>query len=150
MELSGTQGDHHMDRRITGSIGCLISLAAVALLALAQPPSTAAQTLQTARVMQQKLAETQQLLAALVTSNWAALDRHSRALQALTNQPGWDVMRLPEFHNHTAAFQGAVQALTDAAGQRDQSTALAAYTRLVSSCVECHRYVSRARIAGAK
>jgi hypothetical protein len=139
-----------MDRRITSSLCRLILLALMALLAAAQPPRASAQTQQTQRVMRQKLTQSQQLLAALVTSNWAALERHTRALHALTNQPGWDVMRLPEFHDQTTAFQRAIQTLTDAAGQHDQRTALAAYNGLVGSCVECHRYVSRARIAGAK
>ena len=98
----------------------------------------------------QKLAESQQLLGALVTSDWRALASHSQALQMLTMQPGWDVLRLPEFHNYTTAFQKAVQALADAAGRRDQRTALSAYNALVSSCVECHSYVARARIASAR
>ena len=117
---------------------------------LAQPHVAAAQTQQTKRVMRQKLAESQQLLGALVTSNWRALASHSQALQTLTMQPGWDVMRLPEYHNYTTAFQKAIQAVADAAGTRDQRNALTAYNALVSSCVECHRYVARARIASAK
>ena len=117
---------------------------------LAQPHVAAAQTQQTKRVMRQKLAESQQLLGALVTSDWRALASHSQALQTLTMQPGWDVLRLPEFHNYTTAFQKAIQAVADAAGTRDQRNALTAYNALVSSCVECHRYVARARIASAK
>ena len=117
---------------------------------LAQPHVAAAQTQQTNRVMRQKLAESQQMLGALVTSDWRALASHSQALQMLTMQPGWDVMRLPEYHNYTTAFQKAIQAVADAAGTRDQRKALTAYNALVSSCVECHRYVARARIASAK
>ena len=125
-------------------------LAATSLFATAQPYVAAAQTQQTNRVMRQKLAESQQLLGAVVTSDWRALASHSQALQTLTMQPGWDVLRLPEFHNYTTGFQKAVQALADAAGRRDQRTALNAYNALVSSCVECHLYVARARIASAK
>jgi hypothetical protein len=125
-------------------------LAATSLLATAQPHVAAAQTQQTNRVMRQKLAESQQLLGALVTSDWTALASHSQALQTLTMQPGWDVLRLPEYHTYTTAFQKAIQALADAAGPRDQRNALTAYNALVSSCVECHRYVARARIASAK
>jgi cytochrome c556 len=106
-----------------------------------------AQTVQTKQVMQQKLAESQQLLSALVTSNWAALSRRTEALQALTSQPGWQVLTTPEFRDQTAAFQRATRALAAAATQRDQRTALTAYNQLVTSCVECHRYVARARIA---
>ena len=101
---------------------------------------------QSKQVMQRKLDASQQLLAALVTSNWVALDRRGRALKAQTADPGWDQMRLPEFQKHTAAFVHSTDALIEAAGRRDQREALAAYNALVASCVECHRYVSRARI----
>jgi hypothetical protein len=110
-------------------------------------PSVTAQTVETKRVMQQKLAQSQQLLGALVTSNWMALSQRTSALQALTSQPGWQVLTTPEFHDQTAAFQRATQALATAATQRDQRTALTAYNQLVTSCVECHRYVARSRIA---
>jgi hypothetical protein len=101
---------------------------------------------QTKQVMRRKLEASEQLLAALVTSDWVALDRRSRGLKALTADPGWDQMRLPEYQKHTAAFLQSTDALIEAAGRRDQRGALAAYNGLVTSCVECHRYVSRARI----
>ena len=104
---------------------------------------------QSKQVMQRKLDASQQLLAALVTSNWVALDRSSRALKAQTADPGWDQLRLPEFQKHTAAFVQSMDALVEASGRRDQREALAAYNRLVTRCVECHRYVSRARIVKA-
>ena len=132
-------------------IGSRIPLAALTLILLgwaAQP--LAAQTLQTKQVMRQKLAHSQQLLTALVTSNWASLGSRSRDLEALTNDRGWDVLRLPEFNKHTMAFQRAVQALAESAKQRDQRMALGAYNGLVASCVECHNYVARARIATTK
>lgn len=142
-----------MVRTTIRSMGWLIaSVATIALLAAAvvQRPVAAAQTRQTEEVMRRKLTESQQLLAALVTSDWVALEQHTRALRSLTYQPGWDVMREPMFLTHTVAFQKTVQGLLDATGKRDQSTALSAYNGLVGSCVECHRYVARARVAGAK
>lgn len=139
-----------MTRWTTVRFGVISVLAAIALLAAAQPRGAAAQSQQTQRLMRQKLSESQQLLSALVTSDWKGLDAHSKALLALTNQPGWDVMRLPEFHTYTTAFQRAIEALAASAGQRDQRTALTAYNGLVSSCVECHRYVARARIAAVR
>lgn len=110
-------------------------------------PSVSAQTVETKRVMQQKLAQSQQLLGALVTSNWMVLGQRTEALQALTSQPGWQVLTTPEYRSQTAAFLRATQAVAAAATQRDQRTALTAYNQLVTSCVECHRYVARSRIA---
>jgi cytochrome c556 len=136
-----------MSQRIATRL--LAALITVALIASA-PSAASGQTTQTQRVMRDKLAESEKLLAALVTSKWAELDKHARALRALTDQPGWDVIRLPEFAKQTAAFQRANQALIEAAGTRDQRTAVTAYNALVASCVECHRYVARARLAQQK
>ena len=107
----------------------------------------AGQSTQVAQVMHAKLEHSGQLLAALVTSDWASLGHHARALQDVTTKPGWDVLRLPEFNKYTNAFQHSTEALVTAADARDQRSALAAYNGLVGSCVECHRYVARARIA---
>jgi hypothetical protein len=135
-----------MLKTATSSGARLAALMLVALLGWWAAP-LAAQTRQTKQVMRQKLAQSQQLLAALVTSDWASLGSRSRDLEVLTRQPGWDVLRLPEFNSHTLAFQRAIQALADASKQRDQRTALTAYNGLVTSCVECHNYVARSRIA---
>jgi len=121
----------------------LIGLWSVSLLAQGLPT-------QSKHVMQRKLEASERLLAALVTSDWRALDRHGRALKALTDDPGWDQLRLPEFQKHTAAFARSTDAVIESAGRRDQHEALAAYNGLVASCVECHRYVSRARIVKTK
>jgi hypothetical protein len=114
----------------------------VALLSRAE-----GQTQQTKQVMQQKLAQSQQLLGAVVTSNWTALTQRTQALESLTRQPGWQFLETPEYRTYTTGFEKATQALAAAAQQRDQRTAATAYTQLVNSCVECHRYVARARIA---
>jgi len=126
-----------------------MAVVAIATLALVAAVRLAdGQTVQTKRVMQQKLGESQQLLGALVTSNWVALNQRAQALAALTKDPGWQALQTPEFRDYTAAFQRSTQAVIAAAGQRDQRTALTAYNQLVSSCVECHRYIARSRIAG--
>jgi hypothetical protein len=128
-------------------VGWFAALVLAALLASTWDRPVAGQTQQTERLMREKLGQSERLLAALVTSDWVALEGHGRALEALTGQPGWDVLRLPEYARHTAAFQRAARAVITAAGERDQHTALAAYTGLVASCVECHSYIARARIA---
>ena len=135
-----------MRARIVAALGVL-SLAALLTQIVAAPSFAAGQSTQTEQVMHQKLEHSGQLLAALVTSDWARLGRHGQALQEVTTRPGWDVLRLPEFSKYTNAFQHATEALVTAADERDQRRALAAYNGLVTSCVECHRYVARARIA---
>ena len=130
-------------------MGVAVTAAAIGFCVALVVRTADGQTVQTKRVMQQKLVDAQQLLSALVTSNWSVLGQRSQALQSLTQQPGWQVFETPEYRDFTAAFQKAAQAVATASTQRDQRTALTAYNQLVGSCVECHRYVARARIASA-
>ena len=120
-----------------------------ALIALAASSRASAQTALTGQVMREKLGRAEALLAALVTSNWAALERNGRELEALTTKPGWDVLRSPEYVKQTRAFSLTVGALIDAAARRDDQAVLGAYNGLVASCVGCHRFVARARLARA-
>ena len=120
----------------------------VALTAALGATAGAAQTLSLRRVMRDKLAHAQHMLEAVVTSDWVALQRHTRALQQLTAEPGWAVLKTPEYTRHTTAFVGAVQDLLEAAEARDLDAAPLAYVSLTLTCVQCHRYVARARVAG--
>jgi hypothetical protein len=98
--------------------------------------------------MRQKLDHSQALLAAVVTSNWGDLQRHSQALIALTEDPAWLVMKTPEYATQSEAFVRAARDLVDAANRRDLNEAPVAYMSMTLRCVQCHRYVARARIAG--
>ncbi len=106
-----------------------------------------AQTTALNRVMRQKLEQSQGMLAAVVTSNWADLERRSEALVRITSDPAWAVLKTPEYARQSQAFLHAAQDLVDAAKRRDLDAAPAAYVSLTLSCVQCHRYVARARIA---
>jgi Cytochrome C' len=130
----------------TSTTYCVVLLTTIAMV-VAFLSRAEGQTEQTKQVMQQKLAQSQQLLAAVVTSNWAALTQRTQAIESLTRQPGWQVLQTPEYRTYTTAFEKATQGLAAAAQQRDQRTAAMAYSQLVNSCVECHRYVARSRIA---
>jgi|KBSMisStandDraft_5_1062788.scaffolds.fasta_scaffold177337_2 hypothetical protein len=124
-----------------------LTLLAVALWLGVTAQPALAQTAQTRQVMREKLELSQVLLGAVVTSNWASLDKTTKALTAVINRPGWQVLASPEYVQQTRAFLNATQALQNAGAARDQRTALTAYNSLVASCVECHRYVARARVA---
>ena len=106
-----------------------------------------AQTVGLNRLMRSKLEHSQQILAAVVTSNWAELQRHSEELQRITQDPAWAVLMTPEYSRQTAAFLRASEDLVDAAKRRDGDAAPLAYVSLTMSCVQCHRYVARKRLA---
>jgi hypothetical protein len=108
---------------------------------------SAAQTVGLNRVMRTKLEHAQQILGDVVTSNWSGLERHSQELRSATQDPAWAVLTTPEYVRHTAAFLRASEDLLEAAKQRDMEAAPLAYVSLTMSCVQCHRYVARRRIA---
>jgi hypothetical protein len=82
----------------------------------------ASQTVPLKQLMRQKLVQSEKLLEAVVTSNWA---------------------------EQSSAFMEAAHDLVDAADRRDQEATPVAYLSLTLSCVRCHQYVARARIAQA-
>ena len=98
-------------------------------------------------VMREKLVHAQKILEAVVTSDWVSLEAQSRELEQLTNDPRWTVLKYPEYSRYSAAFVRAVQTLQTAAAQRDLETTPKAYVAVTLQCVECHRYLARARIA---
>ncbi len=113
------------------------------LLGLAATPSQGPGLQQ---VMREKLVHAQKILEAVVTSDWVSLETHSRELEGLTNDPRWTVLRYPEYARHSAAFVRAIQDLHRAAAQRDLEKTPQAYVAVTLKCVECHRYLARARI----
>jgi len=107
----------------------------------------ATQTVQLKRVMQTKLAHAQRILGDVVTNDWQALQTDATALRRATRDPAWAVLVSPEYIRQTTTFVRATEDLIDAAERRDLEATPLAYVSLTLSCVQCHRYVARMRIA---
>ncbi len=124
-------------------------VALVAGLVCLTPHTSSAQTPALRAVMREKLAHSQQLLDAMVTSNWAALEEHAVALRKVTTRPAWAVLQSPEYARQTLRFDRALDDLIAAARRKDLDEAPLAYTAVTLSCVQCHRHVARMRLADA-
>jgi hypothetical protein len=98
-------------------------------------------------IMREKLGHAQKILEAVVTSDWIALETHSRELERLTRDPRWMVLRHPDYARHSSAFVRAVEDLHLAAAQRDLERAPQAYVAVTLQCVACHRDLARERLA---
>jgi len=122
-------------------------LGAIVLLTLMNGSATSTQGPALDRLMRKKLDTSQKSLEAVVTSRWASLEARSRELEALTNDPAWMVLKAPEYERHSSAFRSAARALHDAAAKRDLEATPQAYVTLTLSCVQCHRYLARNRMA---
>lgn len=97
-------------------------------------------------VMREKLGHAQKILEGVVTDDWSTIELESRRLQLLTADPRWTVLKYPEYARHSSAFVAALQDLHRAASQRDLEKTPAAYLAVTLKCVECHRYLARARM----
>ena len=124
-----------------------VAMAVAFGLAATTPATTPAQGPQLGRVMRQKLVHSQKILEAVVTSDWAGLETHSRELERLTNDPAWRALAFAEYGKYSASFVSALQELTRAAVQRDLEKTPQAYAAMTLRCVDCHRYLARARLA---
>jgi len=117
------------------------------LLALLHVTTTTAQGPAVDRVMHKKLEVSQKILEAVVTSRWSDLEARARDLEDLTNDPAWRVLKAPEYAAQSNAFRQTVRTLHDAAARRDLEATPKAYIAVTLSCVDCHRYLARSRIA---
>ena len=103
------------------------------------------------RIMQTKLAHSQAILGAVVTSNWTVLDRESRALALAVRDPVWGAaLTEPEYLRQSDAFSRALQDLIEASAKRDLELASNAQIGLTASCVRCHVHMTRRRIANGR
>ena len=105
------------------------------------------QTPATGRVMREKLGHSQKILEAILTSNFALLERESAALAKATESPAWTVLKGPEYMKRSDAFLRALRELTDAAKSHDLDTAAQRYNALTTTCFECHRAMKDRRLA---
>jgi hypothetical protein len=117
------------------------------LMAALVSTTPSAQSTRLKLLMRTKLDHSQKVLEAVVTSNWQLLDRESRALADVARDPEWAVLGLPEYVRHTGAYLRATEDLLEAAKLRDLEGASIGFIALATSCVSCHRYVARSRLA---
>lgn len=122
-----------------------LALAVVLLMASGSPAP--GQTPALGNVMREKLMHSQRILGAIMTSDYATLERESAALVRATESPAWSVLKTPEYRRQSEAFLRASDDLVQAAKQRDLDAAAMNYVSLTLTCFQCHRYVKDARIA---
>ena len=126
----------------------ILRLAAVPVLIALFGVVAPAQTPATGRVMREKLAHSQKILEAILTSNFSQLERESAALSKATQSSAWSVLRGPEYVRQSERFLKSLEDLDAAAKGRDLDSAMKHYQELTSSCFGCHRFIKDNRIAG--
>ena len=102
-------------------------------------------------IMRSKLANTQSILKAIVTSDFTEIDRSAQALSRISEMEivSWQSPPRPEYTAQAVLFLSSVQGLRDAARQRNLAAVGDEYSSLVSTCIHCHTYVRDSRRASA-
>jgi hypothetical protein len=130
-----------------GQMKTSIKFMLVLLVLVLSAPALPGQTPSTRRVMREKLTHSQRILEAILTSDFALLDRETAALTRVTETAAWQALRSPEYLRQSEAFLTANRALNEAAKNRDLDGAAELYTSLTMSCFACHRHMKDSRIA---
>ena len=100
-------------------------------------------------VMRTKLANTQSLLSAIVTSDYREIDRAAAALGRISEMEivSWQNPPRPEYTEQAMLFLTTVDGLRAAGAAHNLDRVGAEYSTLVATCLHCHTYVRDARRA---
>ena len=103
----------------------ILKLAVVPVLIVLFGVVAPAQSPATGRVLREKLGHSQKFLEAILTSNFAQLERESAALSKATQSSAWSVLRGPEYVRQSERFLKSLQEM-DAAERTPWKVWLAA------------------------
>lgn len=120
----------------------------LALLAMAgAQPSSGDARMQA--IMRSKLANSQSLLKAIVTTDYKEIDRAAVALSRISEMEivSWQNPPKRDYTEQAMLFMSAVDDLREAAQRRDIEAVGADYSALITTCVHCHAYIRDARVA---
>jgi hypothetical protein len=129
--------------RVSSIVG-LVMAATIGLVAQGRPARGSGSGGPTMKSeMRAKLDNAQILLAAMVTRDFRTIGTAAERLSRISEMEiaSWQSQPAPpQYTQQVVEFLTAVRDLRQASQARDIATAGTAYTRLISSCVTCHRY----------
>ena len=68
-------------------------------------------------------------------------------LKLLSLDSSWQVLETPEYLNFSRQFRADADVLQEAAKKHKLDAATAAFNKVTTRCVECHKYVRGVRMA---
>jgi len=97
--------------------------------------------------MKAKLKHSQEVLKGLATEDFDLIAKNSQAMSLLCEDELWQVLQTPEYRERSAEFRRSVDAVTEAAKKKNLEGAALGYVDVTLKCVNCHKYVRKARMA---
>lgn len=92
------------------------------------------------KIMAQKLAASQSILAAIATEDFSMLEKNADLLLGLAKQE-WMESPTPEYRAHLKDFWITLEGISDKANAKDIDGATLGYVQMTLSCVKCHKYL---------
>jgi len=92
-------------------------------------------------VMQAKLSVTRNLLEAVATEDYAAMQKQAKELAALTRDAAWLVDRSPEYRRESVEFERSSFMLAEAAKGEHLAGTTLGFLNVTLSCIRCHKYL---------
>jgi hypothetical protein len=98
-----------------------------------------------AAMMQKKLHSAHRVLEGVVISDFKKVTLGGEELIRLAKSETWQLIRSPQYEQHSADFVRATELLVKKAKERNIDGAALAYVEMTRSCVRCHQYVRENR-----
>jgi cytochrome c556 len=95
--------------------------------------------------MKGKLGHAQKTLEGLAKEDYDLIAKHSQAISLLCEDELWAVLKTAEYHERSKDFRRSVNAITDAARQKNLEAATLAYVDTTLKCVSCHTYLRKVK-----
>jgi len=100
-----------------------------------------------AKIMAEKLKNSQILLEGLAIGDFDKITRSAEKLIQLSKTADWMVLKTPRFELHTNEFRRAAEVILQKAQAKNLDGVAYGYVDLTMTCVRCHTYVREARDA---
>lgn len=97
--------------------------------------------------MRAKLVHSQKALEGLATGDFDMIAKNSQDMSLLSQAATWQVLQTPEYRDRSTEFRRSVDAMTEAARNKNLEGAALAYVDVTMKCVNCHKYVRQVRMA---
>lgn len=96
-------------------------------------------------LMQQKLVHAQQILAGLVTENYAMIAKESENLMMVAKASSWHNPDSEDYQRYFGNFKESVAFLGESAKNKNHEGVAMGYIRLTLTCMQCHNFVREGR-----
>ena len=97
-------------------------------------------------LMREKLGHSQKVLEGITQNDLKEVEKHARALLALSRKAEWQVIQTPFYMHHSEEFQNFAERLIQKAQEKNLDGATLSYLGMTLTCVKCHKYVREVRM----